>query len=107
MCATVFPSKFREKFHFEFRLNRIIPPKIREQYSNVNSKIAFCLLFGWAVIEIVLCTIVLFTHEMETYESSFLNGLCEKKECHNFIENALYFRILASILLMIGAFPVS
>lgn len=79
---------------------------LRLHLQSVHNKFVFWTITVWGLIEIIICTIVLFT--ATKYESSnFLNGLCNESECKDFIVTAIYYRIFAAILLLIGNFAVS
>lgn len=80
--------------------------KLQVFYLSANNKIVILLLLLWGIVEISICAIVLSTHSRNV-PSNFLNGLCEESECDSFIKSALWFRIFAAILLLIGNIPVS
>lgn len=66
------------------------------------NKIAFCIVCGWAIFEILLCAIVLFSPR-KNYTSNFLYQLCEEKDCDNFITKALIGRIITSAVMLVGS----
>lgn len=80
--------------------------KVQEFYFSVNDRIGFGLLIIWAIVEIVICSFVLNNHA-KFYPSNFMNGLCEQSSCDEFMVKALWFHIIASVLLLLGNIPVS
>lgn len=72
------------------------------------NKIAFWLTSVWAIIEAILCIVVLSTYkEQDSHAENFLYGLCEGNACGHFILKALIGRIIALILLFAGNLMVS
>lgn len=69
------------------------------------NKVAFYLVCGWAIIEMILCTVGLIGKACHT--DNFLKGLCHQGTCGGYLIFALYARLAAVVFLVVGSFFVS
>lgn len=66
------------------------------------NKIAFWIVSVWAIVEAVLCILVLCTYK-HSHTDNFLFELCGKKDgCGQFIKKALIGRLITLTLLILG-----
>lgn len=77
-------------------------PKLKMKFYN---KVACYIVCGWAIFEILLCTIVLLS-DREDHTNNFLYEFCGEKKCEHFIKKALICRIISSIILLLGTLMV-
>lgn len=93
MIKSSFLSKKRQQRPHRFQLRH-------------HSVIVFHLFSLWAVVEMLICLIVLLCHQNE-YAENFLNGLCTKSDCGHFITKALCSRLVIAIFAFLGNVTVS
>lgn len=93
MIKSSFLSKKRQQRPHRFQLRH-------------HSVIVFHLFSLWAVVEMLICLIVLLCHQNE-YAENFLNGLCTKSDCGQFITKALFSRLVIAIFAFLGNVTVS
>lgn len=61
----------------------------------------YLVLSVWLIFEILLCFVALYTRDSNHVEN-FLHFLCANNRCPNYLETALYGRIILSIIALVG-----
>lgn len=82
--------------------------KLKSTYFFINNCLLVATFLIWGIIEITLCGITL--KRIANFEhfrtDNFLNGFCKEGQCETYVKTAIYYRIIATILMLIGVFPI-